>query len=309
MPFQRPLKYCFLCAVNSYHTQVMTDVSWMHQNTRTIVEIITIIIATIILAIVIRQIGDKLVKRLSRHENFDPTNFRFLQHIITAIIITVGFSLVIFMIPGLRHVAKTLITGAGILAVIVGFASQAALSNVVSGIFIVIFKPYRINDIVTVRDTLQGVIEDISLRHTVIRNFENKRIVIPNAVISNEIIVNSNYTDDMVCRWIEFGISYNADIDLARKVVQEIVESHPNFLDRRSEEDIANGDPKVRVRVLKLNEYSVDMRAWAWAENQGKAFEMGADCLEAIKKRFDKEGIEIPFPYRNLIVKEMPKEQ
>ena len=224
----------------------------MDEHARTMVEIAVIIIATIIIAIIFRQVGDRLVKRLTRHENFDPTNFRFMQHIITAVIVMIGFSLVIFMIPGMRHVAKTLITGAGILAVIVGFASQAALSNVISGIFIVIFKPYRINDIVTVRETLSGVVEDISLRHTVIRNFENKRIVIPNSVISNEVIINSNYEDDQVCRWIDFGISYTADIDKARKVVQEIVSAHPNFMDHRTPEEVANGDPMVVVRVLKL---------------------------------------------------------
>jgi len=187
--------------------------------------------------------------------------------------------------------------------VVIGFASQAALSNIVSGIFIVIFKPYRINDIVTVRDNLSGVVEDISLRHTVIRNYENRRIVIPNSVISNEVVINANYEDDKVVRWIDFGISYSADIDLARKVVQEIVEGHANFMDNRTEEEKAIGDPKVRVRVIRLGEYSVDMRAWAWAESAPKAFALGSDCLEQIKKRFDKEGIEIPFPYRNLIMK------
>ncbi len=279
------------------------EFNWIQYNGRTLLEITLIVIATIIVAVLLRQVGDRLVKRLSQHEGFDTTNFRFMQHIITAIVVTIGLALVIFMIPGLKHVAKTLITGAGILAVIVGFASQAALSNVISGVFIVIFKPYRIDDIVTVRDSMSGVVEDISLRHTVIRNFENKRIVIPNSVISNEIIVNSNYEDDRVCRWIEFGIAYTADIDQARKIVEEVVEAHPNFIDHRTPEEIANGDPKVRVRVLKLNEYSVDMRAWAWAENAPLAFVMHTDCLEAIKKRFDKEGVEIPYPYRNVILK------
>lgn len=284
----------------------MTNLDWLDGRGSTVVEVAVIIIATLLVAFIFRKTGDRLVKRLSRHENFDPTNFRFLQHIITAIIIIIGFSLVIFMIPGMKHVAKTLITGAGILAVIVGFASQAALSNIISGVFIVIFKPYRINDIVTIRDTMSGVVEDISLRHTVIRNYENRRIVIPNSVISNEVVINANYEDDKVCRWIDFGISYTADIDKARAMVQEIVESHPNYIDNRTPEQIADGIPKVVVRVIKLNEYSIDMRAWAWAENNGKAFILGTDCLENIKKRFDKEGVEIPFPYRNLIVKSMP---
>ncbi|WP_417591512.1 mechanosensitive ion channel family protein [Owenweeksia hongkongensis] len=282
---------------------------WLHTNGRTLIAIGIIIIATIVIAVVFRKIGDRLIKRLSQREDFDPTNFRFLQHIITAVLVIVGIAMVIFMIPSMKHVAKTLLTGAGILAVVVGFASQAALSNIISGVFIVIFKPYRINDIVTIRDTMSGVIEDISLRHTVIRNYENRRIVIPNSVISNEVIVNANYEDDKVCKWIEWGISYTADIDHARRVVQEIVEAHPNFLDHRTPEEIANGEPKVRVKVLRLGQYSIDMRAWAWAETSAKGFNLNADCLEEIKKRFDREGIEIPYPYQNLIIKDLNSKQ
>lgn len=277
---------------------------WFHGHGRTAIEMGVILTLTVIIAFLIRQVGDRILHRLSTRSGFDPTTFRFLQHIITALIVIVGLSLVIFMIPELRHVAKTLVTGAGILAIIVGFASQAALSNVISGIFIVIFKPYRINDLITIRDSLSGVVEDISLRHTVIRNFENRRIVIPNSVISNEVVVNSNIIDDMVCKWIDFGISYTSDIDLARKIAQEEIEGHPNFIDHRTEEEKAEGLPAVRVRVMKLNEYSIDMRAWAWAANSGKGFELNCDILETLKKRFDKEGIEIPYPYRNVVVSE-----
>lgn len=277
---------------------------WFHDHARILIAIGVIILATIIVAVIFRKAGDKLIKRLSQQEDFDPTNFRFLQHVITAVLVLVGISMIIFMIPGMRHIAKTLLTGAGILAVVVGFASQAALSNIVSGIFIVIFKPYRINDIITIRDTMSGMVEDISLRHTVIRNYENRRIVIPNSVMSNEVVINSNYTDEVVCRWIDFGISYTADIDLARKIVQEVVAAHPNFLDHRTPQEVESGDPMVRVRVIRLGEYSIDMRAWGWAATSPKAFALGTDCLEEIKKRFDKEGVEIPFPYRNLIIKE-----
>src|SRR5690606_18756570 len=100
--------------------------NWFHDHARTLIVIGIIILATVIIAVVFRKVGDKLIKRLSKHDDFDPTNFRFLQHIITALLVLVGISMIIFMIPGMRHVAKTLLTGAGILAVVVGFASQAA---------------------------------------------------------------------------------------------------------------------------------------------------------------------------------------
>lgn len=281
--------------------------TWINSNVRLMIIMAVILILTILFAVMVRQVGDRMLKRLGQRPYFDPTTFRFVQHILTALIIIIGFSLIIFMIPGLRHVAKTLMTGAGILAVIVGFASQAALANIISGIFIVIFKPYRINDIVSIKDTLNGVVEDISLRHTVIRNWENRRIVIPNSVISNEVVINSNLVEEKICKLVDFGISYTADIDLARKIVQEECVAHPNFIDNRSLEDKEDERPAVRVRVVKLGEYSIDMRAWVWAESSPKAFELGCDVLESIKKRFDREGVEIPYPYRNLIIKEQAK--
>ena len=276
---------------------------WLDLKGHILLEIGIIAIATTLFAVMVRKIGDKLLKRLSRHDELDLTNYRFFQHILTALIIIVGSGLIIFMIPGLKHVAKTLITGAGILAIIVGFASQQALSNVVGGIFIVIFKPYRIGDIITIKDTLAGTVEDISLRHTVIRNFENKRIIIPNSFISNEVVVNSNFSDSLICKWINFSISYTSNIDKAREIVREEAMKHPLYRDNRSEEEKVNGDPSVKVRVLELGEYSINMRAWVWASYPSDAFVMGCDVLESIKKRFDAEGIEIPYPYRNLIVK------
>jgi small-conductance mechanosensitive channel len=138
----------------------------------------------------------------------------------------------------------------------------------------------------------------------VIRSFENKRIIIPNSVISNEILINSNYSDDSIIKWIDMGISYDSDIDLARKIMQEEVEAHPNFIDARTPEQIENGEPKVPVRIITMGESSVNLRAWATAEDPPKAFVMGCDLLESIKKRFDAEGVEIPFPHRTLVYKE-----
>lgn len=275
-----------------------------HENFRILLNVVLIALGTTAVVLLAKKLGDRIIRRLSREGKRDLTGFRFFQHILTAVLIIIGLGLIIYMIPGLRYVAKTLITGAGILALIVGFASQQALSNIVSGIFIVIFKPYRINDSVSIRDTLSGIVEDISLRHTVIRNFENRRIIIPNSVISNEVIVNSNFEDDLICKWINFSVSYNSDIQLAREIVIEEAQKHPNFRDHRSEEEKEKGDPAVRVRVLELGEYSINMRAWVWAASPSEAFALGCDVLESIKKRFDDAGIEIPYPYRNVILKD-----
>lgn len=263
-----------------------------------------IVVTTFILGILFNRFYFSLIKKRSLYLNNDPTNYNFLGHFITALIYIVGLSFAIFSIPQLKTLATSMLAGAGILALAVTFASQQALSNIVSGIFIVIFKPFRVNDRIILRDTMAGVVEDITLRHTVIRNFENRRIVIPNSVISNEILINADLEDEKICRFLELGISYDSDVDLAKKIMFEEVRNHPDYFDVRTSEDLENGAPEVTVRVISMGDSSVNLRAWVWAPNSPTAFVMYCDLLESVKKRFDKEGVEIPFPHRTIVEKQ-----
>lgn len=272
-------------------------------NVHYILIFLLVIIATFIIAFLVKRFFTRLIQRSTVDLKTDPTNYQFLKHLSVGLVYLVGFGIAIYTIPSLRMIASSMLAGAGLLAVAIGFASQAALSNIIGGFFIVIFKPFRINDRLTIRDTMSGIVEDITLRHTVIRNFENKRIIIPNSIISNEIILNSDFVDDKICKWIDIGISYDSDIDLAKSIIKEEVLQHPLHIDPRSAEQLAKGDPKVVVRVTLLGEYSVNLRAWAWAKDTPDSFVMSCDLYESIKKRFDKEGIEIPFPYRTLVHK------
>lgn len=268
-----------------------------------------IIFLTIIVASITTRIINLMIKRnQAADDNEDVTNLVFFKRSVIVLIYLTGISFAIYMIPQLRVIATSLLAGAGLFAIAIGFASQAALANVIGGLFIVMFKPYKIGDRIQVRTDLNGVVEDINLRHTVIRNFENKRIIIPNSVISNEVVVNSNYEDNKICKWIDMGISYDSDVDLAKSIMKDEVLNHPLFVDNRTEEQIEDGEEIVPVRVILMGESSVNLRAWSWAESPQDAFLMGCDLLESIKKRFDREGIEIPFPHRTLVYKE-PKDK
>lgn len=268
---------------------------------------IGILILTIIVALLVSRFFRRLIRKSSAELQNDPTNYQFLRHALVGVIYMVGFGIAIYAMPNLRALASSLLAGAGILAVAIGFASQHALSNVISGVFIVIFRPFRVRDRVEIRDLL-GIIEDITLRHTVIRDFENQRIIIPNSVVSDEVIINSDIADDKICKWVEVGISYDSDIDLARSIMQSEVMKHPSHLDNRTEEQKLEGVDEVIVRVVSLGDFSVTLRAWAWSNNSTEAYKMKCDLLESIKKRFDREGVEIPFPYRTLVFKN-PEQQ
>lgn len=260
---------------------------------------IIIFVATIIFAFIFRKLYNNFIKHSSGIMHNDPTNYKFVGHAISAIIYLVGFSWAIYEVPQMRQVANSLLAGAGILAVAAGFASQHALSNIISGLFIIIFKPFRVNDRLLIRDKMQGFVEDITLRHTVIRDFENRRIIIPNTVISDEVIVNFDFTDDKIVRPIEFNVAMNSNISLIRTIIQEEIAKHPLSLDNRTPEDIKIGKAKVPVRVVGFTNIGIIIKTWTWAIDAGKAYELTCDVMENIKNRFDEQGIEMALANKN----------
>jgi small-conductance mechanosensitive channel len=261
-----------------------------------------VLIITIVVAFLVNRFFKRLIRRSTEDMISDPTNYKFLRHAVTALIYIVGFSIAIYSMPNLRALASSLLAGAGILAVAIGFASQQALSNIISGVFIIVFRPFRVNDRVKLRDMI-GIIEDITLRHTVIRDFENKRIIIPNSLISEEIIVNSDFGDDKICKWIEIGISYDSNIEKAKVLIKEEILNHPMHIDPRTPRQIEEGEELAPVKVIGLGDSSINLRGWAWAKDSADAFKMACDLYEKIKNKFDVEGIEIPFPHRTLVHK------
>lgn len=233
----------------------------------------------------------------------DPTAYKFLRYVAVIGIYSIGILFGLLAFPSLRGVAQTALGGAGVIAIIAGVASQEALANLVGGIFIISFKPFRIGHIIKLSDNMIGIVTDITLRHTVIKNFENKMIVIPNAMINKEKLINFDLGEKKCCERIEIGISYDSDVKLAKKIMQEECENHRFIIDDRTAEEILNKEPIVKTALISLDDSSVTIRAWAWTKDFPDAFELRIDVLESIKKRFEDEGIEIPFPYRTIVMK------
>ncbi len=269
-----------------------------------IVIAVVILILAVIAAKISRRLVENFFKKSSRRMKLDPTQYAFMKHTVSAAVYILGIAVAVYSIPSLRTISVSILAGAGVLAVIIGFASQAAFSNIVSGIFIVIFKPFRVGDRISILGQgIAGVIEDITLRHTVVRTWENKRVVVPNTVISSDRIENGNLGDEKTCRFVEFAISYDSDIKKAMGIMQDEVTRHLLWIDNRTDEEKKKGEPPVNVRLISFGDSGVNLRAYAWAQTPGDAWTMGTDLNKSIKERFDREGIEIPFPYRTIVYK------
>ena len=252
---------------------------------------------------VLRFAIQKYMAYSAKEMKTNVTKYNFYKNSVSFIVYTGATILIFYTIPSLRSLGLTLLASAGIFAAVLGFASQQAFSNIISGLFIVIFKPFRVGDRVKVGSQNYGTVEDITLRHTILRSFENQRLVIPNSTISNEILVNDHIGDQKVCRFVEMGISYDSDVDKAMEIMREEALAHESCIDNRNDEQKANGDPVVAVKLIGFGDSSVNLRAYVWAGEPMLAVQMNFDLNKSIKKRFDQEGIEIPFPHRTLYFK------
>lgn len=246
------------------------------------------------------------IDSLSRRDNGDITSFKYANYLSTFAIYLLGGILIALSIPALKNVAASAMAGAGVFALVAGVAAQEGIANLVGGLFIAFFKPFRIGDVIKIGSQIMGTVEDINLRHTVINSFQNKRVIIPNAIINKENITNFYMTEAKICEWIEVGISYDSDIEKAIEIMREECERHPFCMDNRSPQEKENKHPIVDVQVVELGESSVNLKAWVWCATYITGFKMRNQLNKSIKLRFDKDSIEIPFPHRTLVFKNAP---
>ena len=288
-------------------TTVLSDTSWNFWNSLHVLDALFVIFI-IVLTIVASKFVDRLIchqfEVASRRMVVDETAYRMIRHTSVAFVYVFGLFLIIMRFPTLQNLSFAILAGAGFLGIVVGLAAQSTMSNIISGVSLAIFRPFRVGDRVNVRDDY-GKITDITLRHTVVKTWDNRRLIIPNHVISDEAIINWTIEDPTVCWPIDIGISYDSDIDLARKIMVEEGSKNKNTMSfselRKYDEKFSDDD--VSVLLTGLGDFAVNLKLFVWVRDRSFAYGTGCEIREAIKKRFDKEGIEIPFPYRTLVYK------
>lgn len=223
----------------------------------------------------------------------DKTVLHYLVRIKNLVIFLVAGFIFASLVPGLRALAGTLVAGAGITALVLGFAAKSTLANLVSGISLAVYRPIRIGDKVKLEGEY-GTVEDITLRHTIIRTWQYRRMIIPNEKLDSMILMNFSIVDPKVRCTVEVGVSYDTDIDLARRLILEEAMRCPH----RDEKE-----PEPVLRVIGHNDFLIGLRLYMWVANPDEGWLARFWILEHVKKRFDREGVEIPFPYRTLVYK------
>lgn len=245
----------------------------------------------VLLAIVTLIIGLWLINRFTGalHNKLtakDPTLGKFLGGLIGAVLKILLFISVASMV-GIATTSFVAIMGAAGLAV--GLALQGSLANFAGGVLILIFKPFKVGDIIEAQGYL-GTVDEIQILYTIVNTFDNLRIVIPNGNLSNSSLTNQSAYSTRRCNMV-FRISYHDDIDKSRAIFERLMQEDERIL----------GEPAPTIRVGGLGDHSVDMQVRCWTANDD-VWLVYWDMQERVKKAFDAEGITIPFPQRDVHV-------
>ncbi|MCO4807267.1 MAG: mechanosensitive ion channel [Flavobacteriales bacterium] len=237
--------------------------------------VITLVIGFWIIGRIVKMTEKVMVSR-----NMDASLIPFLKSLLNIILKAVLIISAAGMI-GIETTSFIAILGAAGLAV--GLALQGTLQNFAGGVLILMFKPYKVGDLVNTQGHL-GVVKEIQIFVTILLTPENKTVIIPNGAISNGDI--TNFTVEGVIRVdMVMGISYDSDIKAARKALMEVMEAHPLVLK----------DPAPFVGVVELADSAVNLAVRPYAD-PNNYWDVYFDIYESGKEALDKAGITIPFP-------------
>ncbi|WP_291116166.1 mechanosensitive ion channel family protein [Flavobacterium sp. UBA6135] len=230
----------------------------------------------------------KLIMSVMVKREMEPTLSKFLADILIWTLKILLFVTVISRL-GVENSSFVAIIGAAGLAI--GLSLQGSLANFAGGVLIIMFKPFKVGDFIEAQGVM-GTVKQIQIFVTQLSTTDNQTIFIPNGALSNGTIINYTFATTRRAD-LTIGISYSSNIKLAKELALEVMLNHPKVLE----------DPKPIVLVRDLADSSIDLAVRPWSKIED-FFEMRSDILEQIKLKFDENGISIPFPQRDVHIKQ-----
>ncbi len=251
---------------------------------------IGIFIAVAVVAYLVgRAIVGPLFTRVANAQELDPHARRPLKKLVNFLIFFAALS-VAFGAAGFGNFLRSLATIAAAATLAIGFALQDVIKNFVSGIFIFTDRPFRIGDWIE-WDGNSGIVEDISLRVSRVRTFDNELLTVPNSHLTDTVVKNPVANGRLRLK-VDFGIGYDDDIEKATEIIVEEAEKHEGIME----------EPAPSVRLVELGDSSVGLQSRIWIESPTRAdfVKTRGEYVQTVKERFDAEGINIPYPNRTI---------
>ena len=283
-----------ISALEYYH-QKLIQCGYLDMDTAEIINSITQIAADfglrVLYAVLIIVIGRwvvklllKIIKSALEKTTVEETVRIFVVNLLNTLLMVIIFIAAINQL-GIETTSIIAMLGAAGLAI--GLSLQGSLANFAAGILIVIFKPYKVGDYIEA-GSASGTVLDIQIFSTVLKTPDNKIVIVPNGAIMKDSVVN--YTDQATRRVdIVASCGYEDDIDKVKEILKDIL----------NQEDRILAEPEPRIAVSELADNSINFIVRPWV-NSSDVLSVKYSILEQIKKRFDAEGISIPYPQRDV---------
>ena len=258
------------------------------------------VIGRIAIVLIVYIIVVRAFNKIWRHFiiGHNELHWRFVGNIIRVLITVIALSVIGSMFTVTKEISVALFSGTGIVVAILLYTAQELLKNVIAGLAISFSKPYHIGSVINVvTPNISGIVEDITLRHTVVKCYDNTRLIVPNSIMNSAILSNRDYDNKLIGNYIEIGISYNSDIRKAKELMREIVINHPLVLDSSKDSTI---EKHCSVLIKEFAESSIILKTTVWTETINDNFSACDDIRLEIKEAFDANGIVIPFATRTV---------
>ena len=254
--------------------------------------VLVVFIVAHLVSSVVHLLLDWYSERLSQSEDgggkddFVP----LLRRLISIVIYTIA---VISILKHFKQDISAIIVTLGVGSLAVALAAKDTIANMIAGFTIMTDRPFRIGDRILLESGEKGDVYDIGLRSTKILTFENTLIIVPNQQIVNEKVANLTYPDPRIRVRIDLGVAYGTDLDKAKKILVDVCKAHPEVLE----------EPVPAAYFTNFGDSSLDLMVICRTAKWGDQWRVGEELRMEIKKVLEREGIEIPFPQRDVHIK------
>ncbi|MFH2067893.1 MAG: mechanosensitive ion channel family protein [Candidatus Omnitrophota bacterium] len=256
---------------------------------RGVAYILLVVNVTFLVSKILRAISEWYLKDIA-HKTQTSFNEEFVPLLSKIINITIYFIAATIILSHFEVNISGFLATAGVASLAIALAAQETLSNTISGFTLILDKPFRKGDWIQLDSGEAGFIQEVGLRTTKILTFDNTVMIIPNAVIAKSKVVNRNYPDTKVKTRQKIGVAYGSDLVGVKKTLLEICREHPDVMK----------DPPSLVFFTEFGESSLGLLLVYWVADLREQFRIGDQVNMEIKRRFEEEGIEIPFPQRTV---------
>ncbi len=280
-------------AVRAFYSYLSVKVPYLSQIINTLLVIVSINLVIHIFELILKVWTKGIRKNLfpSSFSNDVADSFSpIIKKLIRVLLILIGV-IIVLRVWNIDDLITPLLGGVGIAGVAVSFAAQKSLGDFIGGISLATDASFKVGDIIEVKSmNLSGTVEDIGLRSTRVKTWDNEIVIVPNGQLSSSNIINFNLPDNRIRVRVPYSISYGGDVKKAKKIALRVAKSQENFIKH----------PEPNIVFLEMNDFSLDFELRFWVRGVSNRWMSKWNATDQIYQKFIENGISIPFPTRTI---------